>query len=104
MDLLEKLAFTGTWVSDDAYVYVPTEVHPFLGLFMDSAHQLQEQPFFDDFMTVYCRCHRLYEATVDIIRADHSFKFVEFLLSKRSCECRGWIFSFVLVIVSSNVS
>lgn len=57
VNALEKLALAGTRVPNDTDVDVPTEMHAFPGPLMDAAHQLQEQSFLDNFVTVHCRRH-----------------------------------------------
>jgi len=40
-DSLQELRFTRRWVTDDTDIDIASEVDTFLGLFMNTAHQLQ---------------------------------------------------------------
>lgn len=77
--MLEELRFASTWITNDTNVDIAAEVHALGSLFMDTAHELEQQALLDDLMSVYSGCDTVDEASIDIVGVNHRLQLVKFL-------------------------
>lgn len=69
---------------------------------MDTAHQLQKESLFDNFVTVHGGCNALHQPRVYVIRVDHALELIKLRFGQRAEECLSIFFT--LLLLSTNIS
>ena len=77
-------------------------MHSLWGLFVHSAHQLEQQPLLDDIMTIHRWCNAFHQPRIYMIGIDHLLQLLELWFSKRLSERPSIIIP--VFLLTTNVS
>jgi hypothetical protein len=83
-DSLQELTLAGTRITNNADIEITTQISSFRRPLMNTTHELQEKPFFDDLVAVDCRSDALHQPLINAVRSDHGQQFLVLLLRERS--------------------